>query len=363
MSNFASLIFYLISFSVAVSLIGYGIKRGYRAAIGIGLAIPIIISSLRFDVGTDYLSYLQIFNSISDISINEFIRDYSASYELGVYLIAKFSSLFPYAQNIYFGIFATGTILFTYLGLKRYKLPHVWVILFLYLLILFPMSFNLVRQMLAVSIFFYATSFIQYSKFLKFTILIVLAALFHKSVIVLLPVYFVGKALPSSRILRNQTLVITILMFLLFIVLGKFTTEYILDLTFFEKYDKYQVASQASAGVLLATKIATLGIITIFMKNINEYKHFAFFYVMGVFEVLILVLAINSVDLSRFSIYFSIFPIILITYVASSFNRSGRFVIFPVMLMYAISFFWITYLLKGGSEIFPYQIMLQKVSL
>jgi len=363
MSDYSSLIFYVIAFILSASIVGYGIKRGYKVAIALGLALPIAISRLKFGVGTDYTSYVQTFKVINGLGLSEFLRNFGDKYEIGIYALARIASLFPYELNIFFGLFSFGTLVFLYLGLKRYKLPYIWLVILLYLFVLFPTSLNLVRQMLAASIFFYATSLIHQKKLWKYVLLVAFAGLFHKSALLLLPVYFLGKAFSPMKILRSRSMVVIGIVLSLLIVAGPPIVTSLLNISVFEKYDKYQTISQPSAGIVLTAKLATLGIITIFLRRIRQYPYFAFFYIMTTIEVLVLILGLSSIDLSRFSIYFSIFPLILLTYIARTFDKRSRFIIFTIIILYSMLFFWASYLLKGGSEIFPYQFLINRESI
>ena len=52
------------------------------------------------------------------------------------------------------------TIAFFYLGMKRYQLRYPGLVFFLYLLTIFPATMNAVRQGVAMSIMFYAFTFV-----------------------------------------------------------------------------------------------------------------------------------------------------------------------------------------------------------
>jgi transmembrane protein EpsG len=212
--------------------------------------------------------------------------------------------------------------------------------------------------MLAVSIFFYATSFIYQKKLFKYVCLILLAALFHKSAILLIPVYIVGIILPPKFRINTRTFVIILLTLSAVIVTGQYMFTFLLNLSLLEKYSKYQYYSESATGLVLFTKLLILGSVTLMFNRMRSYSNFAFIYIMSITEVMILILARGSIDLSRFSLYFSIFPIILLANLIRVFERSSRYIVVAGLITYALAIFIISFYIKGGAEIFPYKALL-----
>ena len=71
----------------------------------------------------------------------------------------------------------------------RYNYPLISVLIFI-VTVYYSQQANLVRQMMAVAIFLYATKFIISKQFQFYLFFIILASLFHVSSLILLPVYF-----------------------------------------------------------------------------------------------------------------------------------------------------------------------------
>ncbi|MBU5485767.1 EpsG family protein [Clostridium sp. MSJ-11] len=137
---------------------------------------------LRYGVGIDYFSYENSFN----IHYNTFT--YEPLYSLLMYIIKLYFDKFYYLTFIM--LFLTN--LFIYLGLKKRKIEGIYILLALFIYFSnTAMTFiNLMRQGLAVAIFFYASTYITEKKFKKYLAFILLGAGFHYSILLLLPLYF-----------------------------------------------------------------------------------------------------------------------------------------------------------------------------
>lgn len=159
-----------------------------RIIVFLTLTIP---ASLRYETGTDYGNYVLMFYSNASLrrheflwrSLNFFIRD---TLGLSVQWLFVFSSILIY-YPICFKI-----------KRKGYCLS---VCLYLILTFYFK-SYNILRQMVAVSFILWAFIRFEDKKYIKAIILFVIAYLFHKSTILILPVFLIsyikipGKFLP-----------------------------------------------------------------------------------------------------------------------------------------------------------------------
>ena len=69
MSDFASLLFYILFF--LLSFICYYVynKKNYKIFLFLSFIIPAMIGSLRYYVGTDYGTYISLYNNKSNVDI------------------------------------------------------------------------------------------------------------------------------------------------------------------------------------------------------------------------------------------------------------------------------------------------------
>jgi EpsG-like putative glucosyltransferase len=363
MSNIVSLLFYLFSFLFAALLMHYGLRRDNKIIIGLGLGIPILIGSMRYGVGTDYLNYVLIYNNLSDFSISQFLTDNTAGIEIGFFLLIKLSKLITDSPFILFAISSFLTILFFYIGLKRYNIKYPALTYLLFLLIIFPMTLNVVRQGIAISICFYALSFMIERKPRAYFSWIFIASLFHITSLFLLPLYFLVKVIKTQK----NNFYLSFLLKLTVLALGIYLLlPYVFDLLAaipsFEKYEKYQtLAAQGNNYTLYLQFVMILSIValskwTVLRNNImNIYFYFLTF---AIFELILMTLGFSSAFIKRIALYFSFFSIILLTNTLNIFNdKLGKFLIYSLLIAYGVLYFYLAYYQLGQANVIPYRFM------
>ena len=146
--------------------------------------IWLIICGGQDHVGTDYPSYMEIFNG--------YIEDrYANSGELGFVTLVKFLNILGFkGQALFFFIYSINFIFF-YLLLKRIDSQYfIYILLYIVVTGLFNNQLNILRQATAIYIGTYATILILEGNGLKGLLFIILASSFHISSVVLLVVYF-----------------------------------------------------------------------------------------------------------------------------------------------------------------------------
>ena len=64
MSSLLSITFYITTLTLSSLFLHYGKKRRIKLLIVLSLLLPILLSSFRYNVGTDYQSYINIYNNL-----------------------------------------------------------------------------------------------------------------------------------------------------------------------------------------------------------------------------------------------------------------------------------------------------------
>ena len=155
--------------------------------------IVVIPSAIRFEIGADYLSYLNLYERIVSGDIPEKL-------ELGFVLITQILSNLGLSSEWLFIVFA---ILIHAFSFAAYPKQRKYIFHFFFMLLMYFESFNILRQMLAVTITMYALKIYSLdNSYLKFLLKIMLAGLFHKIVLIFLIIpFFINKL--SKRIFVN----------------------------------------------------------------------------------------------------------------------------------------------------------------
>lgn len=147
-----------------------------------------LVSALRYDVGTDFLAYINIYNNIADYD----------NMEVGFYYInlALYNlELSSQWSIIAFSFIFTVIIFYSYPSEKKYI---IHLIIFSTLLLY---SFNGIRQAIAIACGLLALKYYLSNYFIKSLIIVFFGVLFHKSIIILLPVFMISK-IPFSNLYK-----------------------------------------------------------------------------------------------------------------------------------------------------------------
>jgi len=357
MSSIESLLFYLFSFSCAALLMYYGTKRNHKLIVGISLLIPIIIGGLRYNVGTDYPTYVAVYDQLSQLSLAQYLSLPSLDIEIGFYFLIKLSNLIMgnYIPLLLFSSFLT--VFFFYLGLKRYNTKHTALVYFLFLTVVFPFSLNGIRQGIAISLCFLAFSFIIEHKPKKYILWIVVASLFHKSALFLLPFYFINKLIKNGShnfVLMKSLLLASIIYFLL-----PYTYELLQTTSFFSRYSAYQSITADGNNNIFYLKVVILIVILLFYKRIISHdKKNIYFLIFIVLDVVLSTLGFGSPFVKRIALYFSLFSPLLLASIPDIFSdKFGKFICYSTLVAYGLLYFYLAFYLMGQSDIFPYQFI------
>lgn len=363
MNSMQSLIFYLSSFGASAYFISYGLKKKIRLFIVLGLVIPILVSGFRYGVGTDYFNYINIFNTHKTMSIEDYYSD-NGLVEIGYFAIEYISYLLGGGTRLLFIITSALTLVFFYLGLKRLDIKYIGTVYFLYLTMIFPMTMNAVRQGVAISIMFFAMTFIMKKKPVAYLALTIIAGMFHISALLLLPFYFIGRLFDMHNNDKTRYFVRLLLVSIvvLFVVFNVFNI--VLSIPGFEKYLLYTTYNEESGNLIFYFKLATvllIGILaryTIFNKKSSIYQYA---YALAVMEVVILVLGFTSPFIKREALYFSPFFLIALTSLVDVFKTSYRLRVlsYIAVVMYGSSFFTVSYYVLDQADVIPYNISLK----
>ena len=185
-----------------------------------GCTIVVLLSlfaSVREGIGTDYFSHQEIFDNLSNGVV---VTKHS---EIGYLLLNGLIVLI--GGNYHWVLFFVTTIsvtciLFTFDHFKEDI--SITFAMFVYLLMFYQMSFNLIRQMLAISIALTAIVFINKNKFFS-AFIIVLSSFFHITTLILLPIilfpsFFYESKYDNKRLFMYILLLIIIFTYPLFLI-------------------------------------------------------------------------------------------------------------------------------------------------
>lgn len=380
-----------IYFALAVFIYIYGklyrantTKRRRKIYLIVTFGLLILVAGLRDpSVGIDLAEhYAKKFNRIGSYGWSQ-ISTFSvvSEYELGYCYYTRFLHLF--SNDVQFFVFVTSFLIYAAFGYFIYK-ESTDVVLSTELMLfscLYYMGMNVLRQELALAVILVAYTWLDNSErclkdYIKFVILILLAATFHSSAILcMLMVLFDRMKFTRKQILIGVGAVVVFYAFYM-----KF---YTVALDFFgtgNNYERYLTSATEGVGninlqtiynFLLAFMTFLMGYYVLVWekksnKNIliddrNSYclarnESFLLYMVLIAAAFRLLIFQMNI--LNRFSLYFTPFIMVLCPYAISSIrlNSNKKIVRAFVYILFGFYFVWIT--INKAEEFYgvvPYQ--------
>lgn len=187
--------------------VGYG--HIFTLEIILSILIFAFISGVRYNVGVDHLSYLRTYNDYLQTGVSS--REEN---EPGFVFITKLFTYFEAHFAWYFGFLASLQILLLYYAFRNNKrlLPYLGLVIILGPYYLSMM--NGIRQQIVACAFIFLIEWIDKKKLLPFGVAIFLLSLIHKSVFILLPIYFLlnTKVDFSNRVVNFAVLAVCVIL-------------------------------------------------------------------------------------------------------------------------------------------------------
>ncbi len=165
-------------------------KRKNLIFLGISFVMLAGIAAIRYEVGDDYYNYMMIFNRVKDMPLTDC---FTYNQEPGFFLWCKLIQLFTVNfQWFYVASTVVTTALVLLFIYKESKLPALSVYLYMSMMFYY-WSLSLMRQIFAAAICVLSVKYIREKKFIPFLLIVLLAASFHKSALIMLPVFFIAQ--------------------------------------------------------------------------------------------------------------------------------------------------------------------------
>ncbi|MBP3766506.1 MAG: EpsG family protein [Bacilli bacterium] len=348
-----SLLVYIFVFFIVfiLNIIGsklyHGKKNISRLFILISFLILLALIGFRYYVGTDYESYIDIYNKVATLEFNEL---YLVDIEYGTKVIFKI--IYNLFDNQYYIFIALGlvTLYPIYKANKLYDYEYLPFSVLTFCLMFLPFDLNGMRQGVAMSFIILSFAYLFKDKKIMAFISFAIAFLFHKSAILLLPylgLFMIKKGKSSLIYSISFTLILSFLLL--------FFNDAMMRLGIVSDYEYL---------------LSGLDIDNITYKNIILYIPFIFLIIVydpkveriselkGLFisSMILLVLGTSKQYLSRISLYHMMFLIILIPMIIKNINnKTYKYIIEILYIIYLLYYFIHEFYTLGIHEIFPYQ--------
>lgn len=171
------------------------------------ILILTLFYGLRYNVGIDYMTYYKIAESKKyDLPLEGKGELFEPAFRL-IYKLVDFFCLPPNTLFLFGGFIIYA---FIFMGLLQYSRNYALSLFIFYSSGLYFFSFNEFRQFIAVSIIFFGYRYCIQRNLFKWTLIVVIAFLYHKTALLAFPMYYLC-ALSLKKSIVNVLVILTLL--------------------------------------------------------------------------------------------------------------------------------------------------------
>lgn len=321
----------------------------------------IFVAGIRdASVGTDYSGYLDYYQYILDYNMPN--PRYKTN-EMGWEFINLFFAKLDVPAGIFFGLVA-GFIWFFYIkGSYKYQFLLPLMLYFVYTSGYFLWTMSGLRQSIAIMIFFYSIKFIIERKPLHYFGYILLASMFHSSVIIMIPAYYLIKIgfnkktililYTLSLFLIGNTWLLTQITSLMYTVIASTSAFSAYDIyTESEKIGYNAEATSSGLGVILKI-ITTYYIIYMSDKVFKVHNELKIYYVLFIIAAISSNVFFSIELIGRLLAYFNIsFSLVLASSLYFSQTKKEKLVAMFLIISYFLVFnMWVNNVTLTGARL------------
>ena len=343
--------------TVIVVLLGVLVNSDYRGKVHsrgqllnrvIVIAVFLLlfaVSACRIAVGNDYWVYRDQFLLIAQAR--------HVSYEFGFQAVVYLMQLiFGYDNYLpIFGLFSALTAYFFVKAMYDQSDRFSNTIFLLMTGGFYFMSFDNVRYYFALSVALYAMKYALSKQYYRFILWIGFAACFHKTILIVIPIYFVANIIWTKK---NVWLIPAASVLLL---LGKDILKFVL----FKFYPYYEgsVFENTSVSYANIAKCAAVLVFALmyFKPIVSKHKHLYFYFNLNLGALLLYSFASYIPELSRICYYMLIGQIFLIPGIISRIEKKWQRVLWTILIGIAFAGYFYVFLKRSYSmdiRLLPY---------
>ncbi|UZD45486.1 EpsG family protein [Peribacillus frigoritolerans] len=319
------------------------------------LLFPFLISANRYGIGTDYFEYVALYNELEGYNnILDAIK--KGSYEPGWIILNLIVKMIFDNYKYVFIISSFLTLFFLFKTLYAYRdRLYVGIAIFIFMCTMFNSSFNITRQILAATILLYAIKYIEEKNILKYALLTLLAASFHYSAVIFLPIYWVLVSNKNNNWNSLKKIIFSAVTIFI-VVTFDFVFGFITSIEIFSKYSSYQLNVGETDFKNIIIKLPIIIIILINLRIIKLRNRFIYDLITLYFIGIVLsFLGYFNNYIGRATIYFSMSQILIIPFIIKvQTNKYIKLLYIGLIVLYYIILFTYNIIIQNGHETIPY---------
>lgn len=348
------------------------------------ILIPALVAGMRdFTVGTDVMEYgVPTFEAVRGVRLSKLravygTKTFSGMIEPGYFLLAYFSTLLSNDPHMFLFLIALIIGVFTYLSLYR---SREWCSIVVgeavFLLLIYPESYNMMRQCLAMAMSLYGLTYLLERRYKPYFFWLFVAYLFHRSMVIALiycPLYLIferkRKLLRVPRLgvwkrLRERLsqidlvklslfLAVSVLGLMLFGTVARILMEFHLLPA---KYSKF-VNGTETTSFSIHHMFDYAFMLVFLLLDTRKLKHKKMFYSMAILDVVLYMLRYRyffMYRVSRYFMYCRVLSLGQIRFMRKRYILSVESLYSILMIAFCI-LYWVDVIAIGGyNDVFPY---------
>lgn len=306
------------------------------------------LSALRIGIGNDYWTYRDEF-----IDIHR--ADTPISYELGFQTFVRLMQAMVGVYN-YIPIFAVVSFFTCLFFVKGIYDTSDWFVMSFFLFMangFYFMSFSNIRYYLVLALVIYSMKFLFDKKFVPFCLIIIFAAFFHMTALLVIPAYFIAYYLKWNKKTYWLIPVAAALLFFARIPIRR------LIFVFYPYYEGDAILDVANISYINIAKCAAVLIFSLiyYKKAIKGNAKAETFFNLNLFALLLYSCATYVPELSRVCYYLIIGQVFLIPIIIRAIEKKKLKIFWTVSISAAYFIYFIMFLIEGSNpviQILPY---------
>lgn len=351
-----SIYFIVFALVFLMNLVVPKIKKTWvrRGLLILSFLTLICFIGFRYNVGTDYDDYLEIYRGIKGNSLGYALRqNIDPANSL---LFWSLSKIFSVDYWIFF-MYGAASILPIYLINRRFGYKYLSYSLLAYCCVFLPFSLNGMMQGAAMSMILLSSFYLLDKKYFKLAAFLILAILFHKSALLVLPhfaLFYIFRNRLKTYPKINMFFTILISVFILY-----FLNDFLMNNSpdFYSNYG-YIVKKISVERISLSTTIYYLPLVVFSILTKNKEKNNQIIFQRNLLYTGIIYNLIGSSAqyLNRIALYFTIFSVMVVpTQIMKVENPRKRALLKTAFVAYLVIAFIVQVVLLGWHDLLPYQ--------
>lgn len=306
------------------------------------------LSALRVGIGNDYWTYRTEFLDIHR-------ADTPISFEIGFQTFVRLMQAIVGVDN-YIPIFAVVAFFTCLFFIKGIYDTSDWFVMSFFMFMangFYFMSFSNIRYYLVLALVLYSMKFFFSKRFIPFCLIIIFAAFFHMTVLLVIPAYLIAYYLKWSKKTYWMIPVAAAILVFARIPIRR------LIFVFYPFYEGDAILDVANISYINIAKCAAVMVLSLiyYKKAVKGNAKAEMFFNLNLFALLLYSCATYVPELSRVCYYLIIGQIFLVPTVLRSIEKKGMRIFWTVSVSVAYFLYFIMFLIEGSNpviQILPY---------